>query len=391
MTLLLSFDSAINTPIVTDCVGLVHFDAEKKPDVDVNLIRFGPCCTKNDIIVELGELLAVDTSRCGLCTLTVNTTRQNKIRLDIDNIDALSQFYITYDGIGTRFTRESWLTEDLSSCSITFPTNALAIHSNVSAFYRISTESLNQVSHSNTTIVTGCPEGIVHFEAVDFNIDCSDPTCIKSNIITGNGEILQVDNRWCGKCMLSANTRQNNIRLDIDNIRSLSQYYQSYTLHDGVGTVFTEDLTSCYIIFPTNGLEIYTEPYTRFTIRTEVTNPDNHDSVSNTTVATDCVGLVHFNAVKEPDVNNDLTCSDSRCTRNNIITEIGELLIVDISRCGPCTLTLNTTRQNRIRLDIFSLARPYQSYTVHDDVGTVFTEDLTSCYKHSLLMSWRFI
>ena len=364
-----SFDSAINTPIVTDCVGLVHFDAEKELDVDIDLIRFVPCCTKNDIIVELGELLAVDNSRCGLCTLTVNTTRQNKIRLDIDNIDSLSQFYITYDGIGTRFTQESWLTEDLSSCSITFPTNALAIHSNVNAFYRISTESSNQVSHSNTTIVTGCPGGIVHFEAVDFNIDCSDPTCIKSNIITGNGETLQVDNRWCGKCMLSVNTRQNNIRLDIDNIRSLSQYYKSYTLHDGVGTVFTEDLTSCYITFPTNGLEFYMERKTRFTIRTEATHPDSFDSAINTPIVTDCEGLAHFDAEKELDVNVDFICFYSWCNKSGIITEIGELLAVDTSRCGPCTLTVNT-RQNKIRLDIDDIYSQSQFYITYDGIGT---------------------
>ena len=161
--------------------------------------------------------------------------------------------------------------------------------------------------------------------AVDINVNvtCSEPGCSKSDIITEIDETLEVDTVWwCGLCMLTVNTkRQKKIRLDINKIYTLSQYYQSYTVHDGVGTIFTEYLTSCYIIFPTNVFEIYTERYTRFTIRTEVTNPDNHDSVSNTTVATDCVGLVHFNAVKEPDVNNDLTCSDSRCTRNDIITE----------------------------------------------------------------------
>ena len=289
-----SHDSSITTPTVTDCEGLVHFDAEKEPDINVDYICSDSWCTKNDIITEIGELLAVDTSWCGPCTLTVNVPRQNKIRLDIDNIDSLSQFYITYDGIGTRFTQESWFTGDLTSCSITFPTNALAIHSNINAFYRISTESSNQVSHSNTTIVTDCSEGIVHFEAVDFNIDCSDPTCTRSEIITENGETLQVDtDLWCETCRLSVNTRRNRLRLDIGYLGFESFIAQFYIIYDGKGTGFTASSSPCTITFPSNELDIYFNVINAdFTIRTNATNEDAYDT--NNTIHTDCVGFIHL-------------------------------------------------------------------------------------------------
>ena len=382
-----NLDSATNTPIVTDCEGLLPFDPKKEPDVNIKLICPDLECSKNSIITEFGELfVAVDTSECESCTLAVNTTRQNRIRLDIDNIDSLSrggQSYIVHAGVGTYFT------EDLTLCYITFPTNELEIYMDQYTRFRISTEVTNQDnldSATSTSIVTDC-EGLVHFNAkkearVNYNLICPDPRCSKKSIITDIGELLLVvDTSNCRSCTLTVNTtRQNRIRLDIDNIDSLSRGGQSAIVHDGVGTVFTEDLSPCYITFPTNELEIYMDRYTRFRISLEAANQDDLDSATNTSIVTDCVGLVHFNAR----VNFDLICPDLWCSKNSIITEFGELLLaVDTSGCESCTLAVNTTRQNRIRLDIDnidSLSRGGRSYIVHDGVGTVFTEDHTSCY-----------
>ena len=365
----------INLPQFAPCIAV---------GVNIDVICSGPWCTKSDIITEIGETLVVYYSWCGSCTLTVNTTRQNRIRLDIDNIYSLqsSLSYTVHDGIGTVFT------EDLTSCHITFPTNELEIYMNWGTIFRISTEATNPDSFdsaTNNTIVTDC-EGLVHFDAekepdVNVDLNCSDPECTRNVLITEIGELLAVDIFRCASCTLTVNTaRQNRIRLDIDNIYISLYSYLSYTVHDGLGTVFTEDLTSCHITFPTNELEINMDWDTILRISTEATNPDSFDSATNSPIVTDCEGLVHFDVEKEPDVKVDLNCSDPWCTKNDIITEIGELLFVDFSWCGPCTLTVNTIRQNRIRLDIYSLAHPYQSYTVHDGVGTVFTEDLTSCY-----------
>ena len=374
-------------------INLLQFTPCVAVDVNVNanLTCSDPRCTISDIITEVGETLRVDTYFCEPCTLRVNTTRQNRIRLAIDKIYPLKwgfRPYIVHDGVGTFFTKT------LTSCNIKVPTNELEIYMNSDTRFRISTESANQDSPdsaTNTSIVTDCV-GLLHFDPKkepDVNIDliCTDPECSGNSsitTITEFGELLAVDTSYCWSCTLKVNTtRQNRIRLDIDSIYSLSRYYQSYIVHDGVGTVFTEDLTLCYITFPTNELEIYMDRYTRFRISTEAANQDNLDSATNTSIVTDCVGLLPFDPKKEPDVNIKLICPDLECSKNSIITEFGKLLAVDTSGCESCTLRVNTTRQNRIRLDIDyidSLSRGGRLHIVHAGVGTVFTEYHTSCY-----------
>ena len=382
--------SATNITNNTDCIGLVHVDAGKEPDVIVDFICSDSQCIRKSIIMEIGEIIAVYTSSkwCDKCMLTVNTTRQNRIRLDIDKIYSRGyQSYIVHDGVGTVFTK------DLTSCYITFLTYELEIHMDRFTRFRISTEATNQGNLKSATNITNNTDcvGLVHFhfdagKEPDVNVDliCSDSQCIRKSIITEIGEILAVDtsSKWCDECMLNVNTtRQNRIRLDIDNI--YSRGYQSYIVHDDIGTIFTKDLTSCYITFLTYELEIHMDRFTRFRISTEASNQGNLKSATNITNNTDCVGLVHFDAGKEPDVIVDLICSHSKCVRKSIITEIGEIIAVDVSsrRCDECMLKVNTTRQNRIRLDIDKIySRGYQSYIIHDGVGTVFTKYLTSCY-----------
>ena len=376
-----SLHSTTNDTIVTDCLGLVHLNAEKEPDVNVDFMCSGtdPWCTKNSIITEIGELLTVDTSRCKPCTLTVNTTRLNRIRLDIENIYSRSQSYMLHDGVGIVFT------EDLTSCFIIFPTHELVIYMDQSSRFRISLEATNPDSLDSATNTTDCV-GLVRFDAeknldVNVNLICSDPECTKSNHITEIGDLLELDiDRWCMPCRLTVNTtRQNKIRLDINNIYSLSKFYKSYIVHDGVGTLFTEDLIQCSITFPTHELAIYMDQSTKFRISTGATIQGSLASATDTTIHTDCKGLVHFDAEKEPDVNVDLICSDPECTRNRIITEIGDLLAVDTSSCSPCTLAVNTTKQNRIRLDISNIYSWSRFYIVHDGVVTLFTEDFIQC------------
>ena len=383
-----SLDSTINTTIVTNCEGLIHFDAEKEPDVSVDLICSDPECTKSDIITDFGGLLAVDTYNCQQCTLAVNTTMQNRIRLDIANIGSLSAIhrsYTVHDGVGTVFTKH------LTSCYITIPTNELEISMDRYTRFSIRTEATNQHSLDfavNTSFVTDCV-GLIHFDAEkepDVNADliCSDQECTRDKIITEIGDLLAVHSSYCESCTLTVNTTiQNRIRLDIINIGSMFRISRFYIVYDGVGTVNTKHLNSCYLTIPTNELEIYMDQETIFRITTESTNQDSLDATTNTTIATDCVGLIHVDAEKEPDVNVDLICSDQWCTTSDIIAEFGDLLAVDTSRCDSCTLTINTTSQNRIRLDIDNieaLSQSYQSYILHDDVRTVFTKTLASCY-----------
>ena len=367
------------------CLGLLVI-------LGINLLQLTPCTAAADInvdlicpdpecytITDINEIFAVDTFRCRSCKLTVNTTRQNRIRLDIDSISPWSHsyMYIVHDGVGT------FLTGYLTSCYITFPINELEIYLNGYTSFRINTETTYPESLESATNTTDCV-GLVRFDAeknLEVNVDliCSDPECTKSSHITEIGDLLEVVlDRWCMSCRLTVNTtRQNRILLDIDYISSWSH---SYILHDGVGTFLTESLASCYIAFRTNELEIYLTEYTSFWISTEATNPD---SLESATIHTDCVGLVRFDAEKNLDVNVDLICSDPECTKSSHITEIGDLLEVAVDRwCMPCRLTVNTTRQNRIRLDIdniYSLSKFYKSYIVHDGVDIFFTEDLIQC------------
>ena len=342
-------------------INLLQFRPTQCTAVDVNTILACPdpsCFIESRIITENGETLSVENVGCEPCMLTLNTTKLNRIRLDIDNIYSLApsyHSYIVHAGVGTVFT------EDLTSCYITFPTNELEIYMGRDTYFRISTEATNQDDldfATNTSIVTDCV-GLVHFDArkqPDVNIDliCPDSRCTRNSIVTEIGELLlAVDTSWCWSCTLRVNTtRQNRIRLDINNIDSLSLFYRLYIVHAGVGTVFTRDLTYCYITFSTNEVEIYMDRFTRFLISTEAANQDILDFATNTSIVTDCVGLAHFDPKKEPDVNIDLICPDLWCSRNSIVTEIGELLAVDTSSCWSCTITVNTTRQNRIRLDI---------------------------------------
>ena len=378
-----SLDSPTNATIVTDCEGLIHVDAEKEPDVNVDLICSDPECTKSDIITEIGNLHAVHTSSCESCKLRVNTTIKNRIRLDIDSIQSLSwyrQSYIVHSGVLTAFTK------NLASCYVTFPTNNLEVYMDRYIRFRVSTEATNQDSFdlpTKTTIYTDCV-GLAHFDAekksdVNVDINCYDPECSKSDIITEFGGLLAAHtSSSCGSCKLTVNTRQNGIRLDIDSIQSSSH---SYIVHNGVLTGFTKYLTSCYMTFPTNELEIYLGRNTDFRISTESTNQDNLESATNTTILTDCVGLVHFDAEKEPAIDVDFNCSDPEC-KGITVTEIGELLAVDTSvTCRSCKLAVNTTRHNTIRLYSNSIIRYLlQLYIVHGGVLTVFTEQSASCY-----------
>ena len=328
-----------------------------------------PECTRNRIITEIGDLLAVDTSSCSPCTLAVNTTKQNRIRLDISNIYSWSRSYIVHDGVGTSFT------EDLTSCSITLPSNALEIYIGGYTKFRISAEATIQDSldsATNTPIVTDCA-GLAHFDVkepdVIVDLICADSPlrCTRNRIITEIGDLLAVDMLLCRSCRLTANTtKQNRLRLDINAIYLSSL---SYIVHDGVGTRFTEDLNSCFIIFPTNELEILMDGFASFRISTE--------SATNDTIVTDCVGLVQFNA--ELIVDFDLVCSNSWCTKNSIIiTDIGDLLTVNTLHCGLCTLTVNTQQHNRIHLDIISL--PSKFSVIHNGVGTQVTGNPGKCF-----------
>ena len=287
-----SLASATNTTIHTDCEGLVSFDAEKEPDVNVDLICSDPECTRNRIITEIGDLLAVDTSLCGSCKLAVNTTAQNRLRLEVNTISSPPRSYIVHDGVGILFT------EYLRSCFIAFPTNEMVIFMEGYTNIRISTEATNNDgldSAFNKYIFTDCA-GLFHFDYVkepDVNVDliCSDSSrCTRNNIITEIGDLLAVDTSVCRSCKLVVNTTtQNRLRLDdIDTFNSLSQFY---IVHNGVGTQFTEHLTSCFIAFPTNEFEIHMDWYTSFMISTEAINLDNLRSATSDSIFTDCVGV----------------------------------------------------------------------------------------------------
>ena len=107
---------------------------------------------------------------------------------------------------------------------------------------------------------------------------------------------------------------------------------------------------SCNIPFPTNELEIHFNEGYKFMISAEAANQDNVGHDTNSTIIPDCVGLVQFDAKKEANVNVGLICSNPECSKSNVITEIGEILAVDTSRCKTCTFRVNTTKSNRIRL-----------------------------------------
>ena len=354
-------------------INLLQFKRCTAVDINVNITCDTNCSMEGIVVTDNDEKLAVYSSSCESCKLSVNTTSKDRIRLDLDSIDWPS--YIVHDDVGTIFPEYLFY-----PCYIIFSTSELEIYMYRHSGFSIRTAATNQDSldvSTNTNIDTNC-EGLVHFDPPknkpDVNVDliCYDQNCNRDEIITEIGDLITVHSN-CELCKLAVNTtRRNLIRLDFVRFN-----WGSYIVHDGVGTIFAF-YSSCYIIFPTSELEIYMDWYSKVSIRTAATNQDRLDASTNTNIDTNCEGLVHFDPENKPDVNVDLICSDQAW--DTTLTEIGDLITVHSFYCKPCKLTVNTTRRNLIRLYITPIELPVsRSYIIHYGVGTLFTK-LASCY-----------
>ena len=145
-----------------------------------NLLHFGLCiptgvnlqctsssyfCIANRKISKTGDVFTVDTSSsCEACVLRVNTTRPNKLSLDIKPLSSSwsqsHHFYIVYDGVTTGFASNP------GTCSLTFPTNDFEVHFKMDVTFTI--QALTQTSpcsDTNATICTNC-NGLLKFDDV---------------------------------------------------------------------------------------------------------------------------------------------------------------------------------------------------------------------------------
>ena len=118
-------------------------------------------------------------------------------------------------------------------------------------------------------------------------------------------------------------TLSNELSLDIKPLSSTwSQSHHFYIVYNGINTGFASNPGTCSLTFPTNDLEVHFKMDATFTI--QALTQANPCSYTNTTICTDCNGLLNFDAVVELKFVEQDSFIDTKYAHPNIYRWFGD-------------------------------------------------------------------